>query len=289
MRKKRFASFVLLVLFSLSLTSLTLGIEKSADFKTGKVIYNVEGDGAKTLVFIHGWTCNKDFWAKQVEYFKSGFKVISLDLPGHGKSDKPEISYDMNLYADSIKAVMDQEKTEKAILIGHSMGVVVVRQFYRRYPERTAGLVMVDFYLRFNIDTQMEQNRETLVQNFKKKDNEEFIRMFISSMFVTESPADLKEWIIKEMLSAPDYVRASSIENMFQKEVWIDDKIKVPLLLIRTDAPDPDNNTSEELAEIAGDSKLEILKGVGHFMQLESPVQFNQALMKFFEEYGLLK
>ncbi|MBN2134968.1 MAG: hypothetical protein JW737_04510, partial [Acidobacteria bacterium] len=88
MIKKGLTLFALILFLLQVFSIIAIGTEKSVEFQTGKVVYDIEGDGANTLVFVHCWTCNKDFWNNQVEFFKSKFKVISIDLPGHGDSDK---------------------------------------------------------------------------------------------------------------------------------------------------------------------------------------------------------
>src|SRR5262245_38162541 len=71
-----------------------------------RVHYVSEGKGREALVFIHGWTCNLTFWKPQIEAFKSKTRVIAIDLPGHGDSDKPHIDYTMDLFARAIDAVL---------------------------------------------------------------------------------------------------------------------------------------------------------------------------------------
>ncbi|MBN2136083.1 MAG: alpha/beta hydrolase, partial [Acidobacteria bacterium] len=200
-----------------------------------------------------------------------------------------EVSYSMDLYADSIKAVMNQEKIDKAILIGHSMGVSVARQFYRRYPENTQALVMVDSFLKFNVTPEMEKGMGNFVASFKKENSEAFIRMFLSNMFVKESPNEIKEWVITQMLAAPTHVRTSSIENLWKRAVWIDDTIDVPVLVIRAKTAQLSPDTAENVKNVAANSKLEIWEGVGHFLHLEKPDKFNQSLMTFFKEQGFIE
>ena len=83
-----------------------------------------------------------NFWRMQVPAFETKSRVIAIDLPGHGRSDKPQIDYTMDLFARAIDAVLRDAKVDRAVLVGHSMGVPVVRQFYRKYPEKTRALVI---------------------------------------------------------------------------------------------------------------------------------------------------
>lgn len=108
-----------------------------------KVHYESRGEGEEALVFVHGWMCNGSFWRAQLPAFAEQ-RVIVIDLPGHGASDHPDVDYTMDHFARGIDAVLVDAKVEKAVLVGHSMGTPVIRQFYRRHPEKTLALVIVD-------------------------------------------------------------------------------------------------------------------------------------------------
>ena len=84
--------------------------------------YDIGNHKAKNaLIFIHGWTCNADFWKDSYSAFPN-YRVIAIDLPGHGQSDKPKVDYTMEYFARSIEAVMKKAKVQRAVLVGHSMG-----------------------------------------------------------------------------------------------------------------------------------------------------------------------
>ena len=91
---------------------------------------------------------NLDSWRDQVSDFAKRNRVIVIELPGHGQSDKPQTIYSMELFARAVDAVMSDAKVKRAVLVGHSMGTPVARQFYRKYPEKTLAIVIVDGSLR---------------------------------------------------------------------------------------------------------------------------------------------
>src|ERR1019366_7625175 len=73
------------------------------------------------------------------------YHVVTLDLPGHGQSESPASGkFSMDLFARAVEAVRDEANADKVVLVGHSMGVPVVRQYARLYPQHVAGLVAVD-------------------------------------------------------------------------------------------------------------------------------------------------
>src|SRR3989454_9145909 len=113
-----------------------------------RIHYKTYGKGPEALVLIHGWTCNLDYWRDQIPDFEKRSRVIAIDLPGHGESDKPQIAYTMDLFARAVDAVMRDAGVKRAVLVGHSMGTPIARQFYRKYPQKTLAIVIVDGALR---------------------------------------------------------------------------------------------------------------------------------------------
>jgi len=113
-----------------------------------RIHYVNYGKGSEALVLIHGWTMNLDSWRDQVSDFAKRNRVIVIELPGHGQSDKPQITYSMDLFARAVDAVLRDAKVKRAVLVGHSMGTPVARQFYRKYPAQTLAIVIVDGALR---------------------------------------------------------------------------------------------------------------------------------------------
>ena len=124
------------------------GQSKFAKLDGAKIHYVNYGKGDEALVLIHGWTMNVDNWRDQIPDLTKRNRVIAIDLPGHGESDKPQVSYSMDYFARAVDAVMRDAKVKRAVLVGHSMGTPVARQFYRKYPEKTLAIVIVDGSLR---------------------------------------------------------------------------------------------------------------------------------------------
>lgn len=73
------------------------------------------------------------------------YRVVTLDLPGHGRSDSPKDGkFSMGFFARAIEAVRAEVKAERFVLVGHSMGTPVVLRYAHLYPQHTAALVFVD-------------------------------------------------------------------------------------------------------------------------------------------------
>src|SRR5436189_5513087 len=101
-----------------------------------RFIWASSGTGKSTLIFVHGWTCDSTSWASQVPVLSKTYRVITLDLPGHGQSGSPsDGKFSMNLFARAVESVRAEAKAGKVVLVGHSMGAPVIREYARLYPQ----------------------------------------------------------------------------------------------------------------------------------------------------------
>lgn len=114
-------------------------------FDDTRLFYSVEGQG-KPLVFCYGLVCSSLHWTYQIQHFSRSHQSIWFDYRGHQNSETPAdlSSLTLDSIARDMLLLFDELKIEKAVLLGHSMGVNAVLEFYRRYPERVAGLVLAN-------------------------------------------------------------------------------------------------------------------------------------------------
>ena len=250
-----------------------------------RVRYLDAGRGDEALVFIHGWTCSADFWRRQTSAFKDA-RVIALDLPGHGESDKPQIAYTMDLFARAVAVVLQDAGVRRAVLIGHSMGTPVARQFYRLYPDKMLALVIVDGALR------PFAPREAMLEFIKPLRGDDYqVRAgsFVDGMLHKETPAELRREIKSAMLATPQHVAISAMEGMSDDAIWKPDQINVPTLAVLARSPfwPPDNES--RYRAIAPKLEYHMWDGVSHFLMMEQPEKFNQTLRAFIERNKLIK
>src|SRR5215813_5162439 len=83
-----------------------------------KIHSTSSGKGATTLVLVHGWTCDDTSWAAQVPALSKHYRVITLDLPGHGQSGSPKDGkLTMDLFARAVEAVRAEQRADKIVLV----------------------------------------------------------------------------------------------------------------------------------------------------------------------------
>ena len=112
--------------------------------KGTKLAYEDRGAGKPAFVFVHGWTCDRSFFAPQAAHFARRHRVVAVDLRGHGESDKPQGEYPIRAYADDIAYVIEHLGLGKAVAVGHSMGGLTVLQLAAAHADCVAAIVMVD-------------------------------------------------------------------------------------------------------------------------------------------------
>src|SRR5580698_4491977 len=132
-------------IFKLLLTACLAAALSAATVGGIKIHSTTTGKGPKTVILVHGWTCDESTWNSQVPELSKEFRVITLDLPGHGSSGAPKDGkFSMDLFARAVEAVRKDSKADRVVVVGHSMGTPVVIQYARLFPQHTAGLVFVD-------------------------------------------------------------------------------------------------------------------------------------------------
>ncbi len=248
-----------------------------------RVHYKSLGPGTRALVFIHGWTCDMTFWRGQVPAFDGKIRMVLLDLPGHGRSDKPRVPYTMDFFARSVDAVLREAGVAKAVLVGHSMGTPVARQFYRLHPEKTLGIVDVDGML--HMDFKRGESEE-LAARYTGPDWKQKQIGAIEGMFSPATTPAMRERILATMTSAPQYVVAGAYEGIFDPAVWTDDPIQVPVLAIYARSPFRTPEHEAAIRKVAPDLKIVYMEGVGHFLQMEKPAEVNAAIRAFLTGHG---
>jgi pimeloyl-ACP methyl ester carboxylesterase len=282
---KLISLLVALASILVSAVVVTAQESKFAKLDSTKIHYKSYGKGKEALVLVHCWTCNLELWRDHIPELSKRARVIALDLPGHGLSDKPQTNYTMDLFAAAIDAVLRDAQVDRAVLVGHSMGTPVIRQFYRKYPQKTLALVIVDGGLRpFGTKEQREQFMAPLRgPNYKEAGNQMF-----AAMSATLSEAD-KERIRTSFLNTPQFVLVSSMEAMSDDALYATDKINVPVLAILGKSPFWQPDTEQFLRSLAPDLEFQMWDGVSHFLFMDKPKEFNAAVIAFLDKKKLLK
>lgn len=240
------------------------------------------GSGSPAFVFVHGWTCNRSFFKPQADYFAAKHRVVSLDLRGHGDSDKPQGAYPISAYADDVALLIDTLNLGPVIAVGHSMGGITVLQLAVSHPEKVAGIVMVDpAPLAFPPD--LKSGIEGLVDAIEAG-NQEPRRQFIAErLFLPTSDRKLVDDVLEVMTAAPAHVASAAMRGILAYEgVKMAARCKAPALHIAATPPlNPPHLMSEWMPAVVNGWTV----GAGHFNMLEAPGQVNGMIEAFLRHH----
>lgn len=239
-----------------------------------RIAYEMHGAGEPALIFVHGWSCDRSYWKGQLETFSKNFKVVTIDLAGHGESGIGRKRWTIESFGADVSAVLEKLGLKRVILIGHSMGGDVIAEAARQLPGRVAGLIMIDTYKNLGPGRTPEQ-----VQAFKARLSVNFVdstRAFVKSKFLPNSDSSLVNWVAKDMSSAPPDIALGTLvsaRSYSRSMPHALEELKLPVIAINPDNAPTDIESLEHYGV-----KLIIMPGVGHFLMMEDPGRFNGLL-----------
>lgn len=224
------------------------------------------GEG-ENVFFLHGLGGNIYNWAYQTKYFSETNNVVSLELPGHGRSSGKGGSA-IEYYTELIRQFLDMMGLENLVIVGHSMGGVVCLDFAFKYPERVKALVLVATSAKFDIPAQklmeLKNDMESIFGSLDKakekmKDIDE--RLVTNDMMV----------LLGDVMAVRKYDGVARLREL-----------KMPVLVIggADDVLAP-VAYSEQLHANIKHSQLKIIENVGHIVMVEAPQEFNALLEEF--------
>lgn len=245
-----------------------------------KVYYTAAGRGPSTIVLIHGWTCDHTFWDAQVAALKARYRVLAVDLPGHGRSD-PAPDYTMRRFARAVNAVLEKEKAQKAILAGHSMGGAVMLEFARLHPQKVRAIVAVDAFFP---DPGASKPLEAMAARFEGPGAMEARAKMVQGMFTAATGPEVRRKIETVMLGTRAEVAAGAMRGMADLEVWREGAIDVPFVEIA--AATSTYLTEEGLRKRFPRASLIRVPDTGHFLHMEKPEEVNRILLGWLAGQG---
>jgi len=245
-------------------------------YKDALISFEDRGAG-NAVVLLHGFTESADVWDFFVENLVDSFRVITIDLPGHGESECIGDVHHMEQMGEAVKTVLDHLNVSEAVIIGHSMGGYVALAMARVYPKLFRGLGL--FHSTSLADS--EESREAREKAIKviKEDHQGFLFNFIPELFAPENrdrlAPEIEALIAKAKQMSKKAVVAAQ-EGMKSRSSSLDVLInaKFPVLFIagQKDSRVPFENIWVQMA-LTEEAHSLILRNVGHMGFLEAKYQ----------------
>jgi pimeloyl-ACP methyl ester carboxylesterase len=270
-RRIRFAvPFVMLIVAGLASGATVDGIQLHS---------SSHGTGSKTVILVHGWTCDETTWDSQVQVLSKQYRVLTLDLPGHGKSASPKDGvFSMELFAKAVEAVRTEAKADKVVLVGHSMGTPVVIQYARMFPQHTAALVFVDGLVRIGGGGRGGSAPDP--QQAGGPGGRKYRENMIRGMFSASTTEAMQSHILNMMLGAPEATAVGAMKATFAFASPKDEVIKLPVLGLYADHSGLGADREFMKAAYPNLQYVEI-PGTGHFLMMEKADEFNRRVLDF--------
>jgi pimeloyl-ACP methyl ester carboxylesterase len=246
-----------------------------------KIAYKDAGEGDTTLLFVHGSFIDMNYWSAQKEYFKQYYRIITIDLPGHGKSGKGRTTWSIQEFGDDVCTVINELNLKNVILIGHSMGGDVILEAAVKCPDAVIGFVGVDNFknaataLSAEIQMQADQIMAMLKSDFANT-SESFARQALLSSTTNQAIIDrvVSDYRVMDKNIGIDII--SSAFSYYQQERILMKQMKLKMYLINVD----NTVTNEELLKKYAACGYDLLSinGTCHFPMIENTVEFNRIL-----------
>ncbi|AYK07546.1 non-ribosomal peptide synthetase [Brevibacillus laterosporus] len=240
--------------------------------------YEVSGNGGMTIVLVHGLGCNSSFWANQIEYFSKKYRIVNIELAGHGDSGSNREKWTIEAYANDVASVVNSLELTNIVLVGHSLGGPVIVEAEYLISGNVIGLIGV----------------ETLHNVEPKHLSAEQLEIYVASVF--ECDVEIKDMflpnadpsLIKLVESVRNLVGKHILESSYREMVTymqtVRNRIRIPITLI---------NSSSWLTTNVNAAKhyginVESIENVGHYSMLEAPERLNKAIENVIAKYKVL-
>ena len=240
--------------------------------------YHVEGplpNPNPVLVFVHCWSCDRHLWDEQVAHFAQRYRVVTLDLAGHGDSGQGRKDWTIPAFGQDVASVVRALDLRRVILIGHSMGGAVILEAARVLPGRVVGLVPVDPTL--NVVKVADFKETDATMGAFRADYKTAIAKFLrGAMFAPTTDPKLIEKIVAQAQARPPEIAIAALAHTFSHDARP--------ALAETKAPLHSINGSRYSTDVQGiqryapQYRMTSMAVKGHYLMLEDPQQFDRIL-----------
>jgi pimeloyl-ACP methyl ester carboxylesterase len=243
------------------------------------LVYSAAGDGDTALLFIHGGFADRSFYDAQFRGFSGRYRVIAIDLAGHGESGANRREWTLARFAADVKAVADAERLTRIVLFGNSLGGPVAIEAALLLPGRAIGVVGIDTFQDLAHERTPEYRRQEaeavrLRADAFRKDPAGSMKAMVGMLFHPDADPRLRDEAERRMMrTSPvvvDGVLAGLVGYDYTPAVRT---LTVPLRAINGDLYPTDVPAARR---VKADFDAVVMTHAGHYPMLERPDEFNR-------------
>jgi pimeloyl-ACP methyl ester carboxylesterase len=249
------------------------------------IAYHDQGNGFP-LVFLHAFPLSRMMWAPQEAALVPQFRIITIDLRGHGESDAPLWHYSLDQAADDVRGLLDYLSIQQAVFVGLSMGGYILFAFYRKYAELVKGLVLADTRAQADTD-EGKQARFEMAQVAYKQGASAVADLMIPKLL---SPATIqtRPELVQRVRTMIEGNQISGIAGDLMAMAGRSDSVPllkqitcpVHIIVGELDLPTPPSDAKLMADRIPG-ARLTVIPGAAHLSNMEQPDRFNETIRSF--------
>jgi len=240
--------------------------------------YRVLGHGDPTVILVHGWACDANYWNEQLAALTAHYTVVTVNLAGHGGSGSNRTDWSIANYAGDVAAVAKQVPGTHLVLVGHAMGASVSLAATPLIGPRVIGIVAVEALRSLGEPPLSPPEIARRVAPFRADFVGATRRLVSESLFAPNANRTLVQKVAYDMSLEPPAIAVASLEGLLSLDFTaLLPQISVPVYVINSDLVPTD---ARRIRKALPGLSLEVLDHSGHFLMLEAPARFNPLLLK---------
>ena len=241
------------------------------------VQYRVAGSGEPAIVFIHGWSCDSNYWREQVPLFKQKYTVVTVDLAGHGGTGANRSEWTMARFGQDVATALAAVPNQKLVLVGHSMGGPVAIEAARLLDDRVVGIIGVDTFKTIGAPLPSQAQLDAVLKPFEANFIGHTRELVAAHFFAPGASPQFAQKIAYDMSLSPPRVAIPAMRAVLSYDYAPPLKaVDVPIVAINSDLGEPVNEL--RIRKVLPKFRAVVIPGAGHFPMMEDPARFNPAL-----------
>lgn len=252
-----------------------------------------KGAGSPPIVFVHGFGCARSDWDEQVAHFSATHETVAVDLGGHGTSPGTLSHTKIEAHGQDVADLLNELQLTPAVLVGHSMGCRVVMEAAARAPDRAKALVLVDGSRLGEAGSRSYEGRAKALaeMGYTNAAKAAFGQMFGPDYDAAKKQAIIDRAVARDpAIAGPLFADIGRYDSQSMDQTLAN--VRVPMLAIQSTETRPDGRRLpllpgqttpylEMIRERIKNVAIDIVPGIGHFPQLERPVETNSIIATF--------